>query len=62
LADWARAFDDFEAYHLGHDLGILGVLVAGTAVGLSTPLAVLNTKDYRVVANAQILQPYEREQ
>jgi predicted nucleic acid-binding protein len=60
-ADCARAFDDFAAYHLSHDLGILDALVAETAVGLNTQLATFNTKHYGVVPNAQIVQPYERE-
>lgn len=60
-ADCARAFADFAAYHLSHDLGILDALVAETAVGLSTELATFNTKHYSVVPNAQIVQPYERE-
>jgi len=60
-ADCARAFDDFAAHHLSHDLGILDALIAETGVGLSTQLATFNTKHYSVVPNAQIVQPYERE-
>jgi predicted nucleic acid-binding protein len=60
-ADYAHAFDDFIAYRLSHDLGILDALIAETAVGLNTQLATFNTKHYSVVPNAQIVQPYERE-
>lgn len=59
-ADCARAFDDFAAYHLSHDLGILDALIAETAVGLDVELATFNSKHYRVVADAQLVQPYER--
>jgi predicted nucleic acid-binding protein len=60
-ADCARAFDDFAAYHLSHDLGILDALIAETAVGLSTELATFNTKHDSVVPNVEIVQPYARE-
>jgi len=60
-ADCARAFDDFVAYRLSHDLGILDTLIAETAVGLNTQLATFNAKHYSVIPNAQIVQPYERE-
>jgi len=60
-ADCVRAFDDFAAYHLSHDLGILDALIAETAVGLNIELATFNTKHYTVVANIQLAQPYERE-
>ena len=59
-ADCARAFDDFTAYHLSHDLGILDALIAETAVGLNTELATFNAKHYSVIPNAQLSQPYER--
>jgi len=59
--DCARAFDDFAAYHLSHDLGILDALIAETAVGLSTELATFNTKHYSVVPTVEIVQPYERQ-
>jgi predicted nucleic acid-binding protein len=59
-ADCARAFNDFAAFHLSHDLGILDALIAETAVGLNTQLATFNTKHYSVVPSAQLLQPYER--
>jgi tRNA(fMet)-specific endonuclease VapC len=60
-ADCARAFDDFAAYHLSHDLGILDALIAETAVGLSIELATFNTKHYSVVPNTLLTQPYQRE-
>jgi predicted nucleic acid-binding protein len=60
-ADCSRAFDDFAAHHLSHDLGILDALIAETAVGLDIELATFNTKHNGAVPNAQIVQPYERE-
>lgn len=59
-ADCARAFDDFAAYHLSHNLGILDALIAETAVGLDVELATFNTKHYSVVSALQTIQPYTR--
>jgi len=58
--DCARAFDDFTAYHLSHNLGIMDALIAETAVGLGVQLATFNEKHYVVVSTLQVLQPYSR--
>jgi len=58
--DCARAFTDFSKYHLSHNIGILDVLIAETAVGLSVRLATFNEGHYRVVPTLQAFQPYER--
>ena len=60
-ADCAQAFDDFAAYHLSHDIGILDALIAETAVGLGVELVTFNTKHYNVVSALQTLQPYSRD-
>jgi len=60
-ASCARAFDDFAAYHLSHNLGILDALIAQTAVGLDVELATFNTKHYGVVSGLQTIQPYNRD-
>jgi predicted nucleic acid-binding protein len=60
-ADCDRAFDDFAAYRLSHDLGVLDALIAETAVGLGVQLVTFNSKHYSVIPNIQIAQPYVRE-
>jgi predicted nucleic acid-binding protein len=59
--DCARAFDDFTAYHLSHNLGILDALIAETAVGLDVELATFNEKHYQVVSALRMAQPYPRQ-
>ncbi len=59
-ADCIRAFDDFAAYHLSHDIGILDALIAETAVGLGVELVTFNEKHYRAVSALHTLQPYPR--
>jgi len=60
-ADCTRAFDDFAAYHLGHNIGILDALIAETAVGLGLELATFNERHYRVVSALRTIRPYIRE-
>lgn len=60
-ADCERAFDDYVAYHLSHNLSILDALVAETAVGWDSPLATFNTKHYSVVRALRTIQPYSRD-
>jgi predicted nucleic acid-binding protein len=56
--DCTRALDDFAAYRLSHNLGLLDSLIAETAVGLAQPLATFNVKHYGVLTTLQTLQPY----
>ncbi len=58
--DGARAFDDFVAYHLSHNLGLLDALIAETVVGLGGQLATFNTKHYSIISTLQAFQPYAR--
>ncbi len=57
-ADCQRALQDFAAYHLSHNLGLLDALIAHTAVGLNEPLATFNVKHYGVVVGLTTFQPY----
>ena len=57
-ADCQRALQDFAAYHLSNNLGLLDALIAHTAVGLNETLATFNVKHYRVVASLRTIQPY----
>jgi len=58
--DCARAFDDFTAYYLSHNLGILDALIAETAAGLGVQLATFNEKHYGVVSTLRTILPYTR--
>lgn len=57
-ADCQRALQDFAAFHLSNNLGLLDALIAHTATGLNEPLATFNLKHYGVVANLKTIQPY----
>jgi predicted nucleic acid-binding protein len=57
-ADCQRAYLDFAAYHLSHNLGLLDVLIAHTALGLQEELATFNVKHYGVIAGLRTVQPY----
>ena len=57
-ADCQRALQDFAAYHLSNNLGLLDALIAHTAVGLNEPLATFNVKHYGVVKGLTTIQPY----
>lgn len=57
-ADCQRAVQDYAAYHLSHNLGLLDALIGHTAVGLNEPLATFNVKHYGVLTSLQTLQPY----
>jgi predicted nucleic acid-binding protein len=59
--DCERAFEDFAAYHLSHNIGILDALIAETAIGLGVELATFNEKHYSVVSALQMIQPYIRD-
>ena len=57
-SDCDRALRDFAAFHLSHNMGLLDVLIAHTAVGLSEPLATFNVKHYGVISALNTIQPY----
>ena len=56
--DCQRALQDFAAFHLSHNLGVLDALIAHTAVGLNEPLATFNLKHYGVIKGLTTIQPY----
>lgn len=58
--DYQRAYTDFAAHYLSHNIGILDTLIAHTAIGVNAELATFNIKHYRVLANLQLIQPYQR--
>jgi predicted nucleic acid-binding protein len=57
-ADCQRAYLDFAAHRLSHNLGLLDSLIGHTAVGLNDRLATFNLKHYGVIASLQAFQPY----
>jgi predicted nucleic acid-binding protein len=57
-ADCQRAYLDFAAYRLSHNLGLLDSLIGHTAVGLNDRLATFNLEHYGVIASLQAFQPY----
>jgi hypothetical protein len=57
-ADCQRAYLDFAAYRLSHNLGLLDSLIGHTAIGLNDRLATFNLKHYGVIAGLQAFQPY----
>lgn len=59
-ADCTRAYNNFAAFRLGHNIGLLDTLIAETAVGLAAPLVTFNDKHYRVIGGLQLLEPYSR--
>jgi len=60
--DCRRAFDDFVAYHLSHQLGILDALIAETAIGLKVDLVTFNEKHYDPISALRTIQPYFQNQ
>ncbi len=57
-ADCQRAFGDFAAFRLSHNLGLLDALIGQTAVGLGETLATFNVKHYATLAGLSTVQPY----
>jgi predicted nucleic acid-binding protein len=58
LADCQRAYQDFAAFRLGTNLGLLDSLIGHTAVGLNESLATFNVKHYGSISGLQLVQPY----
>ena len=59
-ADCSRALDDFERFHLSHNLGLLDSLIGACAVGYSATLCTFNVKHYKVINGLRTEQPYSR--
>ena len=57
-ADCQRAFRDFAAYRLSHNLGLIDSLIGQTTVGLGETLATFNVKHYAVLVGLSTIQPY----
>lgn len=58
--DCARALSDYAALRLNSGVGVLDILIAATAVGLSATLCTFNVKHFAVVQNLVTAQPYAR--
>ena len=58
VADCDQALQDYAAFHLSNNLGLLDALIANTALGLNAELATFNVKHYSVVASLKTIQPY----
>jgi predicted nucleic acid-binding protein len=55
-----RAMENFAAYHLNHQLGLLDVLIAETAICHNAELATFNKKHYGMIKELKMIQPYKR--
>ena len=53
-----QALQDFAAFHLSHNLGLLDALIAHTAVEMNEPLATFNIKHCGVIGSLVTIQPY----
>lgn len=60
--DCDRALKTFAQYRLSHNVGLLDVLIAQTALALEVPLHTFNQKHYRFLDDLQTAQPYFRSQ
>ena len=58
--DCQKAYEDFAAYHLSHNLGLLDSLIGATAVGQSATLCTFNRKHFAVIPNLVIEMPYTK--
>jgi predicted nucleic acid-binding protein len=59
-ADCQRALQDFESFHLSHNLGLIDALVAACALGRGATLVTFNVKHYSVIVGLVTEQPYTR--
>jgi predicted nucleic acid-binding protein len=59
-ADQQRALNDYAAFHLSNNSGLLDALIAATAIGLGATLCTFNVKHFRVVPGLTVEQPYAR--
>jgi predicted nucleic acid-binding protein len=56
--DCENALQDFAAYHLSDNLGLLDALIGHTALGSKDSLATFNVKHYSVINGLKTIQPY----
>jgi len=57
-SDCENALQDFAAFHLSNNLGLLDALIGHTALGSNKALATFNVKHYSVINGLKTLQPY----
>lgn len=59
-SDCNRALLEFSQSRLSHNISIMDVLIAETAIGLNATLCTFNTKHFKAIANLQTVQPYKK--
>jgi predicted nucleic acid-binding protein len=56
--DCDKALEVFATYRLGHNAGLLDVLIGQTSVSLGVPLHTFNQSHYSFIPDVQTVQPY----
>lgn len=59
-ADCQWALTEFPRLRLSHQIGLLDMLIAATAIGRRAPLITFNIKHYRAVTGLRTEQPYTK--
>lgn len=57
-ADAKWAMEQFEAFHLSHQIEMLDCLIGATAVGLNIPIYTRNVKDMSMLPGIKLRVPY----
>ena len=55
-----QALELFITYRLSHQIGLLDVMIAQTALSLDVPLFSFNQKHYQCIPGLKTIQPYEK--
>jgi predicted nucleic acid-binding protein len=55
-----RVLADFAVARLDRRIGILGVLIGETAVGLGLPLHTFNVRHFQAIPGLRVVEPYLR--
>jgi predicted nucleic acid-binding protein len=56
--DTKWAMEQFEAFHLSHQIEMIDCLIAATAVGLGLPIYTRNVKDMSLLPGVKLSIPY----
>lgn len=57
-ADAKWAMEQFEIFHLSHQIELIDCLIAATAVGLDIPIYTRNVKDMSLLPAVKLVVPY----